>query len=216
MSRTHVRWWPVERIYFIGPAGLDLDALSFTVSHRAVSAPPLSPVATADEIPETTPDGVLVLVLSSPRHTDPAAHALRATERGFRTVVLGVPLPARTRARLLTHDVVHLTRDQVSALVTAINTGVLKAASPDEVARLAATPPASPVPPDLTRRELELMRAVQRMPYAPRKQLATELGVSDATAKVHLAHLGHKLGVSGGGRRALHRAVLTYRLPDEL
>lgn len=211
MNVTELPWWPVRRLYVIGPPGLDADALGFTLSRRTASPTLLLPVPSAQDIPESSPDGVLVVVLSSPRHPDAASHALAVAGRSLCVVVIGLQLSPAEQAELDVHGIPQIYRNQVSTLVSAIHAGVFVSDVRDPKA--AASP--HTLPDTLTRRELDLVRFLHRVPFSTRRQVARHFGISEQTAKVHLAHVRTKLGIKDTGRQALQRAILRYAVPDE-
>ena len=202
-------WWPVHRVYFLGPRGIDADSLALTLSRRTASSPSLIPLTERSALDEVDTEGTLVVALTSPRHPNAAVDAVYAAERGLAVVVLGQPLPKREQRRLDAHGIPLISKNQVSRLVAAVNTGVL--ATPTVQS---GTTSGRPAPSDLTSREWDLVHIMRAEPYVSRKKLAQRLGVTDATAKVHLANLGRKLGVTGRGRRALQHEVLRIAMPD--
>ena len=105
-----------------------------------------------------------------------------------------VPLTRREAGRTLA---IHMFRDVTSRrraemLAQATLATVSKFAEPSEEAPIDATPYPAP-PPAITARELEVLRLLaEGMSTA---QMATKLGVSQATVRNHVDHLLSKLGV---------------------
>ena len=81
---------------------------------------------------------------------------------------------------------------------------------PEILARLLATPEAPSAPPrpealpELSERELEVLRAVARGERS--KEIAARLNITERTVKAHLASIYNKLGATGGRIEALNRA----------
>ncbi len=213
MNVTDLPWWPVRHVYIVSGPGLDVDALTFTLARSTPTPPAVTAVGSADEIPENSPEGVLVLVLNSPRHRDGVPQALTAARRPSCVALLGLRAPSTQQAALSAHGIPQIDRNQVSCLVAAINSGVLTAEGAERDP--AAAPPMRLLPPSLTRRERDLVRFLRDTPFAPRRQIAEHFGISEQTTKVHLAHLRRKLGVVGRGRRALQRELFRYAAPDD-
>ncbi len=183
--------------------GLDpLEADAVCRVMRAIGLPPATAAAVGDELPDPDPDRVIVSTPPNGEPWDPGP-LITAHRSGHRVVLLGHPEPV-TLTVLRAAGIECVKRNQVAELA---RIALGDAADPPAT----ATGPA-PRTPRLTPRERMICQLLVDHPGITREGLAEELGVSQATAKVHLGNVRKNLGAIGMSQAALVQHILALRV----